>query len=441
MPGRRHRADLKVRQFLGMISARPGIIGVSHMDRHSCIFYLLATLHGEPYSPDRLTSALYHWENPDHDMAEKNRRIWNRYMATYLSSNDRSRLLRCGDFSDEELRPLDPDEKAGIDKLIRARATEVAGSYWDEELGAGWDRIDVALQSDMENAISFRGCEFSDGIDFSGFVFPLPADFTSANFGSLALFRGAAFCADCYFDNATFRELGDFQDSVFFTKASFREAKFEAECLFRNVRFYQSSSFVNAKIQSSTSFEDAQFYKEPPRFAGASLHPSTIWRRVGWPPTPAEPQLAASFIEAYEPLKLEMDKLKKHEDELFFFAQEMMCRRVAEGWLGGLPIALYGYFCEYGRSYLRPLYGLMVVAVVGLIPVWMYFGLESELCALGLTMANTLGILGFRKEFIDPTFLANLPWYFKSLSALQTLAGAVLIFLFGLALRNRFRMK
>ena len=211
------------------------------------------------------------------------------------------------------------------------------------------------------------------------------------------------------------------------------------ECIFENVQFYKSSTFVNAKIQSSTSFKDAQFDEEPPKFAGASLHPSTIWRPVEWPSTPVDPQLAASFIEAYEPLKLEMDKLKKHEDELFFFAQEMSCRRVAEGWLGGLPIALYGFLCEYGRS-IRPLCGLMVIAVVGLVPVWMYWS-ESELYVLGLTMANTFGVLGFRKEFFDPNLLASLPWYLKSLAALQIMVGAALIFLFGLALRNRFRMK
>ena len=115
-------------------------------------------------------------------------------MAAYLSSKDRSRLRR-HNFSDEELRPLNTGEKAEIDELIRKRATEVAGSYWNEEAGPGWDQIDVALRFDMEDAIDFRDCQFSNSIDFSGFVFPLPADFSSAIFESLALFRGAAFCS------------------------------------------------------------------------------------------------------------------------------------------------------------------------------------------------------------------------------------------------------
>src|SRR5437764_12915356 len=38
-----------------------------------------------------------------------------------------------------------------------------------------------------------------------------------------------------------------------------------------------------------------------------------------------------SFIYAYERLKLEMDRLKKHEDELDFFARELQCRRILHG--------------------------------------------------------------------------------------------------------------
>jgi hypothetical protein len=49
---------------------------------------------------------------------------------------------------------------------------------------------------------------------------------------------------------------------------------------------------------------------------------------------------AGSFVDAYERLKLEMDRLKKHEDELNFFALELQSRRVLSGTFRGLPIAL-----------------------------------------------------------------------------------------------------
>jgi hypothetical protein len=58
-----------------------------------------------------------------------------------------------------------------------------------------------------------------------------------------------------------------------------------------------------------------------------------------------------------------LPKLKKHGDELDSFAREQQCRRVVEGRWKGLPIAVYGFVSDYGRSYLRPL-GLLVATVL-----------------------------------------------------------------------------
>ena len=79
-----------------------------------------------------------------------------------------------------------------------------------------------------------------------------------------------------------------------------------------------------------------------------------------------------------------MDRLKKHEDELNFFALELQSRRVLLGTWTGLPIAIYGTFSDYGRSYLRPLVALFYLALIGtlaflssdsLLP-WQSLGLE-----------------------------------------------------------------
>ncbi len=161
-------------------------------------------------------------------------------------------------------------------------------------------------------------------------------------------------------------------------------------------------------------------------------------------------------MDAYERLKLEMDRLKKHDDELYFFKLEMQSRRVMYGnwvpipelqilgrtiplghlkipqvritssakklsgltlpriWLeareialmwptSGLPIAIYGFLCDYGRSYIRPLVGLLVTAAVGALPFWFSFGWPSKFWqALGFSFASTFGVLGFRKDFIKP---------------------------------------
>jgi hypothetical protein len=93
-------------------------------------------------------------------------------------------------------------------------------------------------------------------------------------------------------------------------------------------------------MKGETSFEGAIFDKEPPRFFGAKLHQGTVWRGIKWPPKPKDKDTVGSYLDAYACLKLEMDRLKKHEDELDFFALELQSRRVLLGPWQGLPIAV-----------------------------------------------------------------------------------------------------
>jgi len=206
-------------------------------------------------------------------------------------------------------------------------------------------------------------------------------------------------------------------------------------------------------MRGETSFKQATFEIEPPQFFGAKLHEGTIWRGVTWPLAPRDAAHAGLFVDAYERLKLEMDRLKKHEDELDFFARELQSRRVLHGdWkLGttfplyrpafGLWIGAYGLASDFGRSHVRPLWGLLVTAVAGALVFWPHLGWFKIKKALGLSLANTFGVLGFRKDFISPQLVEALPSLLKLVAAAQTVIGAVLLFLLGLALRNRFRMK
>jgi hypothetical protein len=135
-----------------------------------------------------------------------------------------------------------------------------------------------------------------------------------------------------------------------------------------------------------------------------------------------------------------MDRLKKHEDELDFFALELQSRRVLLGPLRGLPVALYGLVSDYGPSYARPLYALFAVAAFGTL-VLLLSGALAPWQSLGLSIANTFNVFGFRKDFFAAATIENLPAALKILAAVQTIFGTILLFLFGLGIRNRFRMK
>jgi hypothetical protein len=66
----------------------------------------------------------------------------------------------------------------------------------------------------------------------------------------------------------------------------------------------------------------------------------------------------------------------------------------------------------------------------------MYLGHESVALAAGMSLANTFGIFGFRKDFF-PTAAHDLPGWLNFIARLQTVAGAALLFLFAVAIRNR----
>jgi hypothetical protein len=239
--------------------------------------------------------------------------------------------------------------------------------------------------------------------------------------------------------------------ATFTDGAAFTGTTFTDPAHFRGATFNATAGFVNAQMKNMTSFDDVTF-AHPPECFNAKLHEGTTWPKPErWPPPPRDPAQARDFVNAYERLKLEMDKLKKHGDELDFFALEQQCRRVVLGRWAGVPIAIYGFLSDYGRSYARPLLLLSIVVVLGAVPLRAHFGggwspatfTDHGFTGAGLLLsfANTFSALGIRKELIDAGLLQGLPVWLKAASALQSILGLVLLFLFGLGIRNRFRLK
>jgi hypothetical protein len=184
------------------------------------------------------------------------------------------------------------------------------------------------------------------------------------------------------------------------------------------------------------------------RCFNAKLHEGTTWHGVRWPKPPKDVELAQTFVDAYERLKLEMDKLKKHGDELDFFALEQQCRCVVLGRWRGMPIALYGCLSDYGRSYTRPLVLLAATVIVGAfllatssVGFWTPLLSADWGRALQSSFASTFNVVLGRAPvaLIEPNDLASAGA--KCVSITQLFVGLILLFLFGLGIRNRFRMK
>jgi uncharacterized protein YjbI with pentapeptide repeats len=363
-------------------------------------WYLLATLYDVPGKGDE-------------ELREKNRTAWNRYFAANLDVEARTRLIEEKRHPAEELRPFSSNE---LREVATAFAERSRASANKPALPASYAKID------------FSNVEFEFDVSFAGYRFSRWAVFEGATFSGAAYFQGATFSGGAVIGRATFSG-----------GASFDGATFSGHTGFGKTTFGGTTSFVNAEMKDETSFEGAIFETKAPKFFGAKLHQGTVWRGIKWP-TPKNKNEAAAFIDAYACLKLEMDRLKKHEDELKFFALEMQSQHVELGTWKGLPNAIYGVLSNYGRSYLRPLVALCVVAADGAGAFW-YFDARTFWEALGLSATNTLNVFGFRKDFFDAATIEGLPAPLKILAAVQTILGATLLFLFGLGIRNKFRMK
>jgi uncharacterized protein YjbI with pentapeptide repeats len=293
----------------------------------------------------------------------------------------------------------------------------------------------------------FTHAAFSDTASFYDTVFSGNADFTHAAFSDTAFFSHAEFSDNADFSSAQFKGNAEFGYVSFGGHADFGYTVFGSIAEFGSTVFRGAATFVNGEMRNVTSFANVKFAR-PPAIFGASLHEGTTWRDVTWPAPPADPEQAGEYVECYERLKLEMDRLKKYSDESDFLAYELQSRRVLVGFWGGLHIAVYGSLSDYGRSYTRPLLLLAVTMLVGipfsaihLVGFWtpLLADLPHMRQAIGVSFANTFGLFG--RPLMKPEILLDLPDWLKAVGTIQSILGIVLLFLFGMGIRNRFRMK
>ena len=146
-----------------------------------------------------------------------------------------------------------------------------------------------------------------------------------------------------------------------------------------------------------------------------------------------------------------LDKQGLPEEAHFFFRREMdFAGRIGTFWQS-LPYRLYGKLSDYGHSIARPVEWLAALIVTGwvIFSAWLALFQPAEAGArwhqplvegLSLSIANTLPFLGLMRT-MHPDFYERAPALVDFLSIAQSLAGIILLFLLGLGLRTRFRMR
>lgn len=349
--------------------------------------------------------------------------------------------------------------------------------------------------------VNFSAAEFSsvedDYADFSKARFDGDAHFYDTEFFSLskfdgvqfkgqALFKKAQFYGSAIFSAAHFHEGTTFEEAEFHGEANFAVTTFDGELVFDITKFKAGVRFNRASFDALTSFFGAEFSNQNskhdidfsncnfaapvtfrkavfsvcfPVFAGTLMHDQTAFTADAayWPST-----VNQNFEEAREAcaaIRHVIDRQGFREDAHFFFRCEMAFSSRTGTMLQRFPYILYGWLSDYGHSIYRPVVSLFVLWVIGFLVVFFDTNLDRIRAAwklgslygiadaeqwefslpVGVSVANSLPFLGMGR-LMYRGFYEEAAFHVKMLSALQSLLGAVFIFLIALGLRTRLRM-
>ncbi len=264
------------------------------------------------------------------------------------------------------------------------------------------------------------------------------ASFEKFVFEKSAYFSSATFSSDAYFRSATFSSLAFFSSAKFSSLAFFSSAMFDARTKFDDVRFLTAvPEFFAADIYEDTTFTLPENYRDNwPPMTGAVI--------ISGSDEPQEVMSAKEQKRAYNRLRLFMNKNLQVEEEQFFHRQEMRCKKITDHWSHRPVYWLFEIFSDYGNSVGRPMAGLFALWVVGIMArlewsagnIWADAG--STTYSMGWSFANLFPFFGFRRLYFSGE---NLTTWQSFIGGAETVAGFILLFLLGLGLRNRFRLR
>lgn len=455
------------------------------------LWYVLATIHGKVKS-EKLWAEL---EEYDRNTILRNQNTWNKLMYQKLTEKDRKKIVETG-FLHKELGAITPEEERKIMKklqfrfeengfqedgynllkrIINAKLIDMGGLQIKKPIYmAGFIFSDVVFYySEFHEIADFEGAYFGEGkfdratfksdVNFKETIFNGNCSFPKTIFELSSSFEKVKFYGGFGFQGAKFNTKGislnrigmhgaNFKESVFFIYSNFSEAEFYSRVDFSEAEFYGSSYFHNVKFEDKTDFIDADFKIFPPEFYGAELHKNTIFTKNDkkWPVVANNPETK----NAYDHLRHLMHNQLKPDEEHFFYRREMAWKAHHEGWFNWLVTGPYGWFSGYGYSFLRPLAWFALVLLlpaflVGLaIPfdngwlekLWVLPEGKSGWRVLGVSTANMFPFLGFERQYVFGD-LEKEPWGWLLVGGAQSLLALMFLFLFGLALRNRFRLR
>ena len=321
----------------------------------------------------------------------------------------------------------------------------------------GLTRFDGAT---FRQEVSFENAVFNENtmiqnpeVSFSGVRFDKGAKFTKAHFHSRTSFN-----------RAVFNNLTDFSASVFEGKTTFAGAKFQGQTDFRAIKSTSVFLFDDpgsasqdrdcgvAEFSAVPDFQQATFV-EAPRLDNVKIERRS--RNISFAALKTFFKGDLEKEGRWRALKRLAEQGKDHVSERRFLKEEVIARRGitdkwwnASFWFG----VFYQLLSNFGLSLSRPLIAWLMV-LSGFACTYAYgsdgpwqtaflLSLHKSLPALSSFSGGLPGLYArlYGVASCDP-FRPIIPDSVAVLGMMQTLFSAVMIFLFLLAVRNRFRVK
>lgn len=341
-------------------------------------------------------------------------------------------------------------------------------------------------QSKFIGNANFENTSFAVDARFESVIFSGNAVFDEARFNGDALFRKTEFRSDVYFLRAAFNQHADFKKCIFEGKSYFWDARFTSRELksweigvvffanFQNAIFKHDASFHGANFEVETQFTEAEFYGDAEfnwarffkdvrffrvKFEGGIFFNDSVFhgeaaRRLGQMKVLAETSGATDQALNFNALELQA-KMRLPNSKWWF-------RWVTK---------LYEWFSDYGRSYAKPIFWYVVFICFGALLAMVYSTYianpsaeNKKLCVstqeqpmIKLTYGQAVfeyaifragGVMdltdtGKQNNAVNCRLFGEPiePPLMRGWGIVKSIASLALLFLAGLGLRNKYRIK
>lgn len=310
------------------------------------------------------------------------------------------------------------------------------------------------------NGARFHDSTFRRSAAFDATTFCDVPEFLRSRFVGYARFNAACFSRGCWFADGTFDASVSFAKAKFGDRATFGSLAFNGRASFEEAAFGKSDvlppcepDFTSSAFNEPVSFRGARFAMHYPVLSGTLLHERSTFSDDDdlWPALGGPGERKAGRLKGGTALRLAKDSCAviRHclanqglpEAAHFFFRREMRFAMRDAPLHRKAPYWLYWSLSNFGHSIVRPAIGLLFVFCASWMALCLWSPTTGDDCCpepWKHALLNTVGPFASLRQHYPG---CHEPGLEPLLGMVQTVVSFALLFLLGLGLRQRFRLR